>query len=72
MANELGSREECFIKIFGAPYHSSTYDGQVKVWKDARAELKTDAQNAGRTPEGLWSTFAKKVRKEGKNKVNVL
>ncbi|KAJ7710614.1 hypothetical protein B0H17DRAFT_1123745 [Mycena rosella] len=50
-----------FRKIFGADYKQQTYNDQVRRWNTASEAQRQVARAAGRTPEGLWSIFAKNV-----------
>lgn len=56
------SKKDRFAKVFG-PYRfvPSTYNDQALRWKSASAEQRERAQNACRTPAGLWARFVKEV-----------
>ncbi|KAJ7069022.1 hypothetical protein B0H15DRAFT_807275 [Mycena belliarum] len=52
-----------FRKIYGnlRVYKQQTYSDQVRRWMSATEDQRKAARDAGRTKEGLWSTFAKSV-----------
>ncbi|KAJ7698141.1 hypothetical protein B0H17DRAFT_1197109 [Mycena rosella] len=61
-----GTRAERFAQVFSAEvmYKPSTYNDQVRKWRNASAGLRKSALDARCTTQGLWSVFLRNTAKE--------
>ncbi|KAJ7700732.1 hypothetical protein B0H17DRAFT_1128596 [Mycena rosella] len=50
-----------FMIVFGQGYKSLTYNNHVRKWREAPAAPHTQALDGGRTSEGSWSMFVRRV-----------
>ena len=57
------SVSKTFTEFFGVPFYRTTFYDNRKRWDEAPDHLKASCKRAGRTEDGLWSTFMAKNRR---------
>jgi len=58
------NREERFRRIFQRDYYPSTYDTQARKFKSATPSQLEMGIKAGRTTDGLWTVWRKRIDSE--------
>ena len=46
-----------FRHVFGVPFVKGTYQDNLRAWQNTSAEVLAQFEQAGRTPEGLWTRY---------------
>lgn len=46
-----------FRLVFGVPFVKGTYQDNLRAWQNTNTDILAQFENAGRTPEGLWTRY---------------